>query len=186
MSAGSIYLETAGGVHSPSLHFPMTQLDSLRPLRLPTLLVAAPQLGGISTTLSAYESLLLRGFTIDGVLGLRDEYYKNHEFLKPYFEERGIGFWSFDMPHSKAHLTPEQDHQKLQEWYEKIETVGAQKDGDSMEQVVAALEKQHEQRVAELESMPRRTLDSVWWPFTQHGMVRLFFLRGHPRSPLGY
>jgi hypothetical protein len=36
------------------------QGDILRPLRLPALLVGDFALGGISTTLSAYESLLLR------------------------------------------------------------------------------------------------------------------------------
>ncbi len=40
----------------------------LRPLRLPALLVGDPRLGGISATLSAYESLLLRGYDVDAIL----------------------------------------------------------------------------------------------------------------------
>ena len=40
----------------------------LRPLRLPCLLVGDPRLGGISSTISAYESLLLRGYDVDVVV----------------------------------------------------------------------------------------------------------------------
>ena len=40
----------------------------LRPLRLPCLLVGDPHLGGISATLSAYDSLTLRGYDVDVVL----------------------------------------------------------------------------------------------------------------------
>ena len=167
---GSVYLETAGGVHSPSLHAPLTQIDSLRPLRLPTLLVASPHLGGISTTLSSYESLITRGYTIDGVLGLRDEYYRNHEFLRDYFAERGIDFWSFDKPHSKAELSIEEDVSKLDWWYSQIEDGNVGK-GDSMVEVVAKLEQKHQARIDELKSMPARTHKSIWWPFTQHGIV---------------
>lgn len=171
-SAGSLYLETAGGVHSPSLHPPMTQLDSLRSLRLPTILVASPHLGGISTTISAYESLLLRGYTIEGVLGIRDNYYKNHEFLKDYFQERGIDFWSFLAPHVKGGLSLDEDRQKLLQWYESIEEgLHDHNDSDRMADVVESLEARHENRLRELDGMPRRALDNIWWPFTQHGMV---------------
>jgi dethiobiotin synthetase/adenosylmethionine--8-amino-7-oxononanoate aminotransferase len=37
---------------------------------------------------------------------------------------------------------------------------------------VELLAKRHAERIAEIESMPQRTLDSVWWPFTQHSLVR--------------
>lgn len=170
--SGSIYLETAGGVHSPSLHAPLTQIDSLRPLRLPTLLVASPHLGGISTTLSAYESLVTRGYTIEGVLGLKDDYYRNHEFLNDYFLERGIDFWAFEMPHKKEGLSVEEDVRLLKRWYDKIEDGSSEeRGGDSMADVVRRLEERHEARITELESMPGRTQKSIWWPFTQHGLV---------------
>ncbi|KAL6756174.1 pyridoxal phosphate-dependent transferase [Haematococcus lacustris] len=54
-------VETAGGVASPA---PSGNLmcDVLRPLRLPAVLVGDARLGGISCTISAYESLLLRGY----------------------------------------------------------------------------------------------------------------------------
>lgn len=163
------------GVHSPGLHPPLTQADALRPLRLPTLLIAAPQLGGISTTLASYESLLLRGYTIDGVLCLKDPYYRNEDFLAPYFRDRGIGFWTFDKPHAKSAVkSVEEDGRLLDGYYERLDRGNI--DGQlSMREVAGVLEKQHVERIQELESMPRRTLDQVWWPFTQHGLVSLAF-----------
>jgi dethiobiotin synthetase/adenosylmethionine--8-amino-7-oxononanoate aminotransferase len=38
--------------------------------------------------------------------------------------------------------------------------------------VVEHLDERHEERIKELISMPRRTLDTVWWPFVQHGLVK--------------
>ncbi len=55
----------------------------------------------------------------------------------------------------------------LDEYYEKLETEG-------MGEVVKSLEEGHLKRIEELQSMPGRTLDKVWWPFTQHGIVSLF------------
>jgi len=40
------------------------------------------------------------------------------------------------------------------------------------------LEKEHEERVKKLNGMAERTLQSAWWPFTQHGLVRLFLGEG--------
>jgi dethiobiotin synthetase/adenosylmethionine--8-amino-7-oxononanoate aminotransferase len=114
--------------------------------------------------------LVTRGYTIDGVLGLRDEYYRNHEFLRDYFAERGIDFWSFDTPHSKAGLSIEEDVSKLDRWYDQIEDGNAGK-GDNMVEVVTKLEQKHQARIDELKSMPARTHKSIWWPFTQHGIV---------------
>jgi dethiobiotin synthetase/adenosylmethionine--8-amino-7-oxononanoate aminotransferase len=42
-----------------------------------------------------------------------------------------------------------------------------------MADVVRRLEERHGARIAELESMPGRTQKSIWWPFTQHGLVSL-------------
>ena len=37
--------------------------------------------------------------------------------------------------------------------------------------VVEHLDERHEERIKELYTMPRRTLDTIWWPFVQHGLV---------------
>jgi dethiobiotin synthetase/adenosylmethionine--8-amino-7-oxononanoate aminotransferase len=58
-------------------HTPITQGDIYRPLALPALLVGDPALGGISTTLSAYESLLLRGAAVPAVIMMTEGRYNN-------------------------------------------------------------------------------------------------------------
>ncbi|KAI0249192.1 pyridoxal phosphate-dependent transferase [Lactifluus subvellereus] len=85
-----MYIETAGGVYSPTLSG-TTQLDSYRPLFLPSILVRDSRLGGgISSTISAYESLLLRGYIVDSILLFKDKYYCNWEYLGPYFAKHGV------------------------------------------------------------------------------------------------
>ncbi|KAL7422142.1 hypothetical protein Q5752_002785 [Cryptotrichosporon argae] len=168
--AGCLYVETAGGVHSPALHPPHTQSTSLRPLLLPAILVASPHLGGISTTISAYESLLLRGYTVSTVLCLHHPYYRNDDFLTPYFVERGIGFWDVRAPPEKRG-TADEDKARLGEWYDYVERAGREEAGGGVKDAEAWIESKHTERVDEINSMPRRTLDQAWWPFTQHALV---------------
>jgi dethiobiotin synthetase/adenosylmethionine--8-amino-7-oxononanoate aminotransferase len=97
------------------------------------------------------------------VLCLENGYYRNHEFLKDYFGERGVGFWSFDTPPEKRG-SMEEDGERLGEWYKGI-TVG--RGGE----VVDSLDREHEERIRKIDGMPQRTMESVWWPFTQHGLV---------------
>ncbi|BEI85419.1 hypothetical protein CcaverHIS002_0508200 [Cutaneotrichosporon cavernicola] len=170
LSDGHVFVETAGGVHSPALHPPHTQASSLRSLRLPSVLVASPHLGGISTTLASYESLLLRGYDVAAVLCLHDSYYRNDDFLRPYFEERGIGFWDVARPPEKRGSVAE-DAVRLGEWYASIEGKGKGEEGGGVGPTVQHLEETHARRVEEIAGMPARTLDSVWWPFTQHKLV---------------
>ncbi|KAH9178390.1 PLP-dependent transferase [Lactarius sanguifluus] len=134
-------------VHSPTLSG-TTQLDSYRPLFLPTVLVGDSRLGGISSTISAYESLLLRGY--------RNEYYRNWEYLASYFAEHGVRVTA--------------DFIATEDYYRKI----ASDDGgaDGLAGVIEYLDSRHDGRIKELETMPRRTLDTVWWPFVQHGLVK--------------
>ncbi|RSH95605.1 hypothetical protein EHS25_000697 [Saitozyma podzolica] len=168
---GTLYVETAGGVHSPALHPPHTQATSLRPLLLPSILIASPHLGGISTTLSSYESLLMRGYSISAVLCIHHPYYRNDDFLAPYFAERGIRFYSITPPPEK-YGTVQEDGTRLGEWYAEVEMMGeAGQDGGGVRDVARWLDEEHDMRVEELNGMPKRTLDSVWWPFTQHGLI---------------
>ena len=91
------YLQYLIGVHSPTLSG-TTQLDSYRPLFFPTVLIGDSRLGGISSTIASYEAMLLRGYTVDAILLFRDEYYRNWEYLTPYFAERGVPVMSVDPP----------------------------------------------------------------------------------------
>lgn len=155
------------GVHSPTLSG-TTQLDSYRPLFLPTILIGDAKLGGISSTISSYESLLLRGYIVDGILLFRDEYYRNWEYLQSYFSERGVHVQVVDLPPAR-HSDPKLDLKITEEYYDKI--VPSSGDGAVFE-TIAHLDAKHTERLSELESMPRRTLDTIWWPFVQHGLVK--------------
>lgn len=113
--------------------------------------------------MASYESLLLRGYDISAVLCLHDAYYRNDDFLQGYFAERGVGFFDVRAPPNKEGSV-EEDAGRLGEWYAAVE----KEEGAA---VAEHLADKHKRRIEEIESMPRRTLDSVWWPFTQHALV---------------
>ncbi len=60
-------IETAGGVLSP-VPSGQTQADFYRQFRFPGVLVGDSKLGGISTTLGAYEALRLRGYDVPAIV----------------------------------------------------------------------------------------------------------------------
>ncbi len=60
-------VETAGGVLSPGPSKSL-QADIYRTLRLPVILVGDSKLGGITSTLCAYESLRLRGYRVSAIV----------------------------------------------------------------------------------------------------------------------
>ncbi|KAF8580612.1 PLP-dependent transferase [Ramaria rubella] len=167
MEPAVMYIETAGGVHSPVISG-STQVNAYRSLYLPTILVGDPNLGGISSTISAYESLLLRGYKIDGVAMFRDSYYRNYEYLAQYFSEQRIPFYSVAHPPNKLENT-EENYKETQRYYSQM-TDGP--GGGEILLLDERLDNAHSQRLEELQSMSKRTLDTVWWPFVQHGLVQ--------------
>lgn len=100
------------------------------------------------------------------MLCLHQPYYRNHEFLSEYFADRNIPVYTVDAPPEK-YGTLEEDAQRLAKWYEAVE--GREEGG--VAGTVEWLDLEHQQRIKGLDSMAQRTLDSVWWPFTQHGLV---------------
>ncbi|KAF7978835.1 hypothetical protein HWV62_44633 [Athelia sp. TMB] len=161
-----MYIETAGGVHSPTLSG-TTQLDSYRPLLLPTVLIGDAKLGGISSTISSYESLLLRGYTVDAVLLFRDEYYRNVEYLQPYFAERGVHVSAVDSPPPKLDNF-EDNRASTEAYYQTIVPKGGKSEIFS---IIDYLDSRHATRINDLATLSSRSLDTIWWPFVQHGLV---------------
>ena len=154
-------------MHSPTLSG-TTQLDSYRPLFLPTVLIGDSNLGGISSTIASYEAMILRGYIVDAVLLFRDEYYRNWEYLSGYFGERAIPVMSVPPP-PERHSDPSTDLMHTEKYYQDI--VPASRNSPIFE-VLSHLDQCHTRRLEELDSMPRRTLDTIWWPFVQHGHVK--------------
>lgn len=67
-----------------------------RPFRLPAILVGDGRLGGISGTISAYETLKLRGYDVVALV-LEDQGLVNEVPLASYLRNRYLYFLSFSV-----------------------------------------------------------------------------------------
>ncbi|KAJ0984227.1 hypothetical protein J5N97_002583 [Dioscorea zingiberensis] len=148
-------IETAGGVASPGPSGTL-QCDLYRPFRFPAILVGDGRLGGISTTISAYECLKLRGYDVAAIV-LVDQGLANEVALLSYLRSRVHVFVLPPIPHD-----PLDD---LKNWF-----VESRKVFDSLKETMAIA---HSKRIERLQDMPRKAGDIFWWPFTQHQLVPL-------------
>ncbi|PWY99442.1 PLP-dependent transferase [Testicularia cyperi] len=190
--AAVAYVETAGGVHSPGPSG-VSQTHLLRPLRLPTILIGSSELGGISTTRSAFESLLVAGYDVDAVLLFPSHRYGNVEYLRKFFlEEHNIPVFGLGGPSSSSspsthpvygpppakHADLQQDVQAMRRFYDGLvrgksadQIESAEEDAGGVYSVVRHLRQRHARRIKYLGSMAQRTRDTCWWPFTQHQLT---------------
>ena len=158
-------VETAGGVHSPGPNG-SSQADLYRPLRLPIVLVADSRLGGISSSISAYESLLLRGYDVHSVLLFRDDYYQNHEYLRHYFQDKSIPLVPLSPPPSRPQAqdvdAAARDEEAMATYYRHVSQ--STDVGSLLDQMTA----KNTERIDRLEAMASRAQQTIWYPFTQH------------------
>lgn len=161
---GWLFLETAGGVHSPGPSG-TTQADLYAPLRMPVVLVGDSKLGGISQTISAFESLRLRGYDVESVLLFRDEVYENWRYLADYFEEKhGVPVGTVATPPERQ-ADRAADRVKMREYY------GETSELPSIRDVLGHLDKRHQSRISRLEEMASKAHQHIWYPFTQHTLL---------------
>ncbi|KZF26862.1 PLP-dependent transferase [Xylona heveae TC161] len=160
---GFAILETAGGVHSPGPSG-ASQADLYRPLRLPVVLIADSRLGGISSSISAYESLRIRGYDVASVMLFHDAVYQNDDYLRTYFDKQNIPSLSLPFPPERKESLLE-DEKSLATYYEDVSSL------PSMQDLLSRLDEQHENRINRLQSMPSRALECIWYPFTQHQLL---------------
>lgn len=158
--AGVLLLETAGGVHSPTPSG-NSQVDAYQPLRFPIHLMADHRLGGISSSISAYESLRIRGYDLDSVMVFEENYYKNHEYLRQYFNARGISLIALPRPPARRG-SDEEDRERMAEYYEKTSRL------DAVQEMTSNSYDRHHARIERLESMAQEAHQTIWYPFTQH------------------
>lgn len=59
----------------------------MRPLRLPSILVGSNRLGGISATITAYDSLLMRGYDVVAIVLILNKSLDNAEYLSHNFRK---------------------------------------------------------------------------------------------------
>lgn len=158
-----LFCETAGGVHSPGPSG-TSQADLYRPLRLPAILVGDPKLGGISATISSFESLRLRGYDVESVLMLENEQYRNHEYLKQYFQERDIPCTAVRPPPSRDQ-DPEDNSKTLHHYYDSMAR------SHPIRNILRSLNDRHERRVKRLKYMAEDAQKTIWYPFTQQKLL---------------
>ncbi|OIS97356.1 PREDICTED: bifunctional dethiobiotin synthetase/7,8-diamino-pelargonic acid aminotransferase, mitochondrial [Nicotiana attenuata] len=146
-------IETAGGVASPGPSGSL-QCDLYRPFRFPAILVGDGKLGGISGTISAYESLKLRGYDVVAVV-VEDHGLANEGPLSSYLRRR--------VPVLVLPPIPKEMSNNLMEWFQEAVSTF-----HSLQEIMqsAFLE-----RASRLRNMPRKAHDIFWWPFTQHKLV---------------
>ena len=153
-------VETAGGVLSPSPSG-TSQADLYRPLRLPVLLVGDHQLGGIGATISAWESLHLRGYDVQSVALFAEDRYDNHSYLRDYFAERGVHSFSIQPPPARK-ADVDSDARSMQAYYEDIS------DHPNIKSFAKRSYAGHKDRSETLRSMPAEADKTIWHPFMQH------------------
>ncbi|KAF0688603.1 Aste57867_19776 [Aphanomyces stellatus] len=144
-------VETAGGVCSPSASGKF-QCDVYRPLRLPAVLVGDGKLGGISATMSALESLLLRGYDIPCIVLIEQDELDNAGAIHDRATELNIPVFAL------GKLPPQPE--PLGAWYATHD--------DHFTAVFRAIEAFHTARIDRLNVVAAKAKEILWWPFTQH------------------
>ncbi|KAL5549073.1 hypothetical protein UlMin_004304 [Ulmus minor] len=146
-------VETAGGVASPGPSGTL-QCDLYRPFRLPAILVGDGRLGGISGTISAYETLKLRGYDVVAVV-IEDHGLVNEVPLASYLRQR--------VPVLVLPSIPQDLADDLMEWFDASRVV--------FDALVKTMQSALSERIKRLHDMPKKAGDLIWWPFTQHNLV---------------
>ncbi|KAF4383950.1 hypothetical protein G4B88_016383 [Cannabis sativa] len=146
-------VETAGGIASPGPSGTL-QCDLYRPFRLPAILVGDGRLGGISGTISAYESLKLRGYDVVAVV-IEDHGLENEVPLGSYLRQ--------SVPVLVLPSIPQDLSDDLMEWFDAARGV--------FDSLVKTMVSAQSERIKRLHEMPKKAMDVFWWPFTQHSLV---------------
>jgi bifunctional dethiobiotin synthetase / adenosylmethionine---8-amino-7-oxononanoate aminotransferase len=144
------------------------QADIYRSLRLPAVLVGDHKLGGISSTISAAESLIMRGYNLNAVICFEDKsMYKNGEYLTKYFDGMDIPVFSIPwIPNDLDGKPKTEERAMMEEYYQS--TCGHPEVLNVAEHIVD----RHNKRTQNIESMASRTHKTIWHPFTQHKHVK--------------
>jgi dethiobiotin synthetase/adenosylmethionine--8-amino-7-oxononanoate aminotransferase len=159
-------VETAGGPLSPGPSG-TPQADLFRPLRLPAVLVGDHRLGGISATIAATESLIVRGYDIDAVICFDDKSkYKNSQYLVQYFKDRNIAAFELPWIPDVEGCTEQEETARMEGYYREQSTQG------HMYRVSGQIVDRHIERLKNIDTMAARTKEAIWHPFTQHKSVQ--------------
>ncbi|KAI0505588.1 bifunctional dethiobiotin synthetase/adenosylmethionine-8-amino-7-oxononanoate aminotransferase [Xylaria bambusicola] len=164
---GWLFIETAGGTHSPGPSG-TPQADLYAALRCPVVLVGDWKLGGISSTLSAFECLKIRGYDVESIVLFEDEKYGNSDYLKQYFEEQyGLPVMALPTPPPLDNgSSKKNDHELMLEYYLQASQA------KEVEETLVHLDDRFKSRIKALESMTGEAHQKIWYPFTQQKLLQ--------------
>lgn len=154
-----MFFETIGGVHSPGPSG-STQADLFRPLRIPAILVGDSKLGGISSTISAFESLRIRGYDVECVLLFKDDDVQNDVYLTTYFQKFGIPCIAIRPP-------PERYEDSHKDRNVSWHYFDSQSRSLVIKQLMKTMQARHEDRIKSLRSMSAKAKEVIWYPSAQ-------------------
>jgi len=155
-TAGVAIVETAGGVLSPGPSGTL-QADLYRPMRLPAVLVGDHRLGGIGSTISAAESLIMRGYDIDAVICFDDQSkYENAPYLSEYFEKMDIPAFTLPWIPQMEGISEKEEADRMTAYYQTNSR------GRHLYQVADRLIETHTRRTVSMDSIASRTKDTIW------------------------
>ena len=171
-SSSLVLVETAGGVLSPGPSKTL-QADIYRPLRLPVILVGDARLGGITSTISAYESLKSRGYTVYAIAIVarpESDKYGNVPYLQEHFSKVYTGLdgdssnakWSIGVKPEVFSFTPLPEG-LLHNWFQQNST--------EFKRLCEYITERGVQEIDQMHTMYIEGQKKVWWPFTQHGII---------------
>lgn len=151
---------------------PLTQCDLLRPLRLPGILVGDGRLGGISATLSAYDSLVLRGHSVplvvlmDGNSSGSGQAGANTAAIQRHLRGKAAVL-SFPVceppPAGQPGGQQGEIDASLAAWLEAS--------APQFDRLVHLAKEAHHARLSQLQAAAGDARRMLWWPFTQHASV---------------
>jgi len=157
-------VEGAGGPASPGPSGTL-QCDLFRPFRLPVVLVGDPRLGGISSTISAYETLLLRGYDVDAIVMMGGELGNERAIQKHVDAKTKVWRIAQSLQGQEPGPNVTEMDEQMTHWIEA--TAG------TFDKLRLGLMGRAADRFADLDSMAKRARNVFWWPFTQHKSVGL-------------
>ena len=158
-------VETAGAVNSPAPSG-RSQADIFRAMRLPGILVGDGRLGGIASTMSAMESLILRGVDISCVI-VHDKGFRNEEaiqdMMRSFKTYAGYSIPVFVLPPIPRRRTQQASSGALRSWILQCH--------DKLNKMHKTMDEDHRRRTARMAASSHQALTTLWWPFTQHDLV---------------
>lgn len=141
------------------------QADAFRPLRLPVVLVCDSRLGGVSSTISAFESLHMRGYDIHHLVGFRNDPHENdvevQDYLERYFPGQAKPTFLTLPPVPEQDPDADADLVSMKRYYDNV-------DGDSATAQHLLDILKHPRRPSRHSSLSTEATRSIWHPFMQH------------------